>query len=408
MTFSTDSGAERMGNTYSFLTKGVGALFVFFCMCPFLFPIPGLPSNLQMYGLLFGILFLVLNAFHAARAVLNSVVFSGLLVSLVAAIVIAGFSGLTLGAFRALFNHLSIFVVIIAAYVLVKCFGSEERFVKGVILLWLAVALVQIVLYRGFLAEFIGSPNWSSSARGVIGLASEPSFLGISCFYFLHLADKFHTNRRAFLALITFMGVVLAQSAMGIIFIATFWVMLVFDRCHASATIFFGSISILLVVVFFVWASSSDSSSRIASIASIFMEDGFEGLYQQDESIRNRFNSIARALSSSFDNYLFPLGMGDRIGSGYGGILCELGIFAIVEMVAVSLGIALQFKKQWVRVLYFVAITVLLFSNTQIGNPQLLLVVGVNYALAPHRLEKNGLFGLPRNDYPKFEAEGVE
>ncbi|MCI8366254.1 MAG: hypothetical protein HFJ66_01440 [Eggerthellaceae bacterium] len=397
-----------MAGTYDLLTRAVGFLFIFFCMCPFLFPIPGLPSNLQMYGLLFGVVFLALNAFRAARAVLDNVAFSALLVTLFAALIIAVSSGLTLGAFRALFNHISIFVVIIAAYVLVKQYGFDERFIKAVILVWFAVALVQIVFFRGFLAEFIGSPNWSSSSRGVIGLASEPSFLGISCFYFLHLADKFRTNRALFLALVSFMGVVLAQSAMGIIFIAAFWVMLVFDRCQASTILILGFVSILFVALFFVWASSSDSSSRIVSIVATFMDGGFEGLYLQDESIRNRFNSIVRALSSSFGNYLFPLGMGARIGSGYGGILCELGIFAVVEMVVVSLGMALQFKKQWVRVLYFVVITGLLFSNTQIGNPQLLLVVGMNYALSPHRLERAVLFRSPRGVRRMLETEGVE
>jgi len=90
------------------------------------------------------------------------------------------------------------------------------------------------------------------------------------------------------------------------------------------------------------------------------------------------------------DNYFLPLGYTRRIGSGYGGFLCELGFFALPVLWCISLVMSWTFKKRVSRVLYFVVVTILLFNNTQLGNPLLLLVLGVNLAFEASAIVTDG------------------
>lgn len=370
---------KMMGETNFDLTRAIAPLFIFFCMCPFLLPIPGLDTNMQMYACLFGIMVILLNFRKFMQSVNEELVFAGLLLCLCVATLVAVFSGLSISTFRGYFNHLSILVIPVAAYIVLKVRGFDEKLIKSIILIWFSVSLIQLIFYRGFLAEYIGSPNWASTARGVIGLASEPSFLGITCFYFLNLAKKFESRRTFFLVLITVMGVVLAQSAVGIVFIAAFWFAFLFEELDIRKGLFILIGLVVVAVLGYIILSKFGNGTRLFVLLNTFLNSGLGDLYANDESFRNRMNAVVRALSSSTDAYFLPQGFGNRIGSGYGGILCEIGFFSLIQMVVVSLGMARTFSRRPAQIVFFVMVTLLLFSNTQIGNPQLLLVVGLNY-----------------------------
>ena len=369
----------KMGESNFDLTRVVSPLFIFFCMCPFLFPIPGLDTNMQMYACLFAILIILLNFRRFMQSVNDELAFAGVLLCLLVATIVAFFTGFSISTFRGYFNHLSILVIPVASYIILRTRGFEERLIKSIILIWFFVSVIQIAFYRGFFAEYIGSPNWASTARGVIGLASEPSFLGITCFYFLNLAKRFKSRRTLFFVLITVMGVVLAQSAVGIVFIAAFWFAFMFEELNFRRGFLIFACLVAAGVLGYFFLSKFGSGTRLFALINTFLSSGLGDLYANDESFRNRMNAVARALNSSVDAYFLPQGFGSRIGSGYGGILCEIGFFSVIQMVVVSLGMARTFSKRSAQVVFFIAITLLLFSNTQIGNPQLLLVVGLNY-----------------------------
>ncbi len=63
---------------------------------------------------------------------------------------------------------------------------------------------------------------------------------------------------------------------------------------------------------------------------------------------------------------------------GYGGFLCELGLFSLPILFSISLAMSKTFKKKGSKILYFIVITILLFNNTQIGNSLLLIVLAMN------------------------------
>ena len=56
----------------------------------------------------------------------------------------------------------------------------------------------------------------------------------------------------------------------------------------------------------------------------------------------------------------------------------ELGFFAIPIILMISSAMAKTFRKPRSRIAYFIVVTLLLLNNTQMGNPLLLMVVGIN------------------------------
>ena len=74
----------------------------------------------------------------------------------------------------------------------------------------------------------------------------------------------------------------------------------------------------------------------------------------------------------------------------YGGFLCELGLFSLPILVSISAVMAKTFEKKFSRVAYFILVTALLLNNTQIGNPLLLFVLGMNVALPKKETAKIG------------------
>ena len=118
-------------------------------------------------------------------------------------------------------------------------------------------------------------------------------------------------------------------------------------------------------------------NSRLNQMIDAFLEGGVDSVLS-DSSASVRFNAIGRALGNAAENLFFPSGFGARIGSAYGGFLVELGFFAIPAIIVISYGLALTFRKKRSRILYFLVVSLLLLNNTQIGNPLLLLVIGIN------------------------------
>ena len=104
--------------------------------------------------------------------------------------------------------------------------------------------------------------------------------------------------------------------------------------------------SIAGIGVFFVLLNTVLAESRLHDLLYTFLEGGSNAIISGDASAETRFNSILNALGASLDNFLMPLGYTMRIGSGYGGFLCELGLFAIPVIVSISYAMSLTFNKK--------------------------------------------------------------
>lgn len=353
-------------------------LFLIFCFIPFLFPNPIVKTNIQPYAAILGSMILLLDGGKIKSNTAGTIwmLISGM--TFLASLMLIFVNGITINAFRAVYNYFALFIIPSATVVSLELLdGIPERLFKTMIMLWFVVSTIQFFIYRGFATNLISGVRWSFEYRGIVGLASEPSFLGIASFYFLHIAQRFREKNFFYMILIIVMGTLYAQSAIGVLFIAGYYMVYLMDALNSKRGVAVWAISIIAAVSFFILLATKLSDSRLSQMISSLFRDGISGVLS-DESAAVRFNAIAGALNSAFKNILIPSGFNSRIGSGYGGLLVELGVLAIPIMVMISFWMSKTFKRLSSQIIYFIIITVLLFNNTQMGNPLLLLVIGIN------------------------------
>ena len=173
------------------------------------------------------------------------------------------------------------------------------------------------------------------------------------------------------------MGCLYAQSAMGIIFIAAYWVVFLLDMTTTRKGIWIWCGTILAVIVGGYVLLNVLQGTRIHQLVIGFLSSDSSSVLS-DSSVSIRLRAIVNALQDAWDALLMPQGFGPRIGSGYGGFLCELGFLAIPALWLISNMMSKCFRQMKSQVLYFVVVTFLLCNNTQIGNPLLLMIVGMN------------------------------
>lgn len=359
-------------------TKQICYLFFIFCFIPFLFPNPIVKTNIQPYAAILGsiILFLWGNKIKTIPAGSIWMLISSM--TFLASVILIFVNGITINAFRAIYNYFALFAIPCAVVVsLVLLDGIPERLFKIMIMLWFVVSTIQFFVYRGFATNLISAVRWSFEYRGVVGLASEPSFLGISSFYFLHIVQRFKEKKIIYTILIIAMGTLYAQSAIGVLFIAGYYMVYLMDVINSKKGVAIWTGSIIAAISFFILLNTKLSGTRLNQMIGSLFTDGISGVLS-DASAGVRFNAIKGALNRAFKNMLIPNGFNSRIGSGYGGLLVELGVLAIPIMTMISIWMSKTFKRLFSQIIYFIVITLLLFNNTQMGNPLLLLVIGIN------------------------------
>lgn len=352
-------------------------ILYFFLLSPFLFPTGIIKTNIQPYAMVLSCIYVFLHF----RQILHTKVSYSLIVlifTFLTSVFILFLNPIDMNALRGFSNYISICFIPLATYFLLKNNNRiDERFVKNIILLWFLVGFIQLFFRRDFMTSIIGGVRWSSYYRGVVGMASEPSFYGIACYFFLFLTKHFKTKKWYYYTIILIMGILFAQSAMGIIFIGSFLIVDIIDqiRTPKGYKILFGIVGIVIIMFFII--QMFYSNSRMYLLIDSMINFGIDSLYQ-DESATNRMNAISNSLMQSFDNYFLPYGFQERIGSGFGAILNELGIFGIGLIFIIPLQLSKVFMMKLTRIVSFITILLLLFSNTQLANPIMSFVIGVN------------------------------
>lgn len=371
-----------------------GYLFLFFSMIPFMFPLPFVKTNMQPYSAILATIVLIfcIQQILSFNRVRTYFLIAGSTVVFAAFVML--FSGVNIESLRGAYNYYAVAVIPVATAIVLKRIGNfPEKLYKFIILMWFGVAIIQLWFSRSFFVPLIGAANWTSVRRGVIGLASEPSFLGIACFYFLHIINYFKTRRTFYFVIVIIMGVLLAQSSMGIVFIAAYVAFFALDKINSKKGFRIWIAIVLAVVVFVVLLNSELRNTRLYRVMSILHTDGISGLIETDVSSGNRFMSIMDGVTQFVDQRFMPGGFGRRIGSGVVGFLCELGIFSIPVVICIGNAMAKTFCKKKAIIGYFFIVIALLTNNTQMGHPMLLTVVGMNLFYAdfpderPQRLE---------------------
>lgn len=353
-------------------------LFLIFCFIPFLFPNPIVKTNIQPYAALLGTLIMLFRnrmLYKSAIGRTTAILLAG---TLLVALLVMLFSEFSMDAVRSVYNYYALFIVPCAVIIVLEDLDTfPEALCKAMILVWFLVASIQFFVYRGFATKLIGGVRWSYAYRGVVGLASEPSFLGISGYYFLHVVRKFNKNRVLFYAIVLVMGVLYAQSATALMFIAGYYVVLLLDMQNDRKGILIWAASIAAVIGFIIVLRTKLANSRLNQMINTLLTQGMDGILS-DASASVRFNAIRRAFDEALNNRLLPGGFNSRIGSAYGSLLVEIGFFAFPAIFLISYSMSQSFSKKGSKIVYFIVVTLLLLNNTQIGNPLLLMVIGIN------------------------------
>lgn len=362
----------NIGNSLFFIME-------FFCFFPFLFPLNFLPTDTQPYALILGIMICLIKWLRDRKLYCHKEVYVFAFLFAIAIIIglLSVFNTSLVGIFRAWATYFSIFFITKVLEYYDVHNGKRELLYKIYILIWFLVGLIQFFIDRQFMTDIISGSRISLSGyRGCISLASEPSFLGVQCYYFLYITKFFTKNKTLFYVLNIILGVIFAQSFVGILFITTFFIQEYFDIVKEYKKAFYlilGIIGILLLGKFMLGVFPD---SRIVSLINGILNEGIPVLFD-DQSGQVRMDSIIAALESVIGHCFLPQGFGiQRVGCAWGSILIEIGFWGIIYMVIIIKIFTKAYHKTLAKFITIIFIFLLYFSNVQLSNPMFAFVLG--------------------------------
>lgn len=331
-------------NVISFLT--------FVCV---FFPYVGpkiIPSDNQPFALIFAIIFLLLQV----KIKISKDHFLLLIPWVIALIItVIEYENFVL-ALRSLIGYTAFLVLNIFFYNHSLNHKFPVKLFKLIIIVWVLVALVQLFIDKNFMS-FLISNFRTHELRGVVSLASEPSYLGVTGCFFLIICTQF-LKSNLFSAL-SILLVVLSQSGFAIILMLFFLISLLLNNFFRTSLKNRLAISALLFIIFFVVNIISNDlsflSQRLAYVFTNLTKDPMSFIYL-DASSADRVFHVYYSFLGSIDSYLLPNGFSfwdiyawdkfssskfiwittGRIMSTYGAMFFELGLFAIPIIIFIN------------------------------------------------------------------------
>lgn len=259
----------------------------------------------------------------------------------------------------------------------------KEEWIKMFINIWGITGLVQKFLRPNFMFFFIANARTSHN-RGVLGWASEPSFYGYMCVFFIFFALLFHTQRRVYIIWSILQLVFLAQSSVGVVYLVVIGACLVLYKLRKfNIKIIFG-IMFAAVCVYYIsfWFACRNQHTRLGNLMFYaFRHSPSEILSfaEQDESIAARINNIKICIIGVVSNLGMPHGFASykgRLESGYGAALYELGIIGVVMMYNIWKSVYKGYIRQYAWVIA-TSLSIIMFSAVQLSFPLLGFFVGI-------------------------------
>ncbi|WP_291246242.1 hypothetical protein [Fournierella sp.] len=372
--------------------KPVSFLLYLFCFMPFLYFLP-IPSDTQPYAFIMAcVLCLVLGKVKVPKTLFNMMWAYVLIVAGAVVTLLLAHPSEKFLVLRKVFNYISLFLVTTAVYnSLIISGGVNEKWEKILISIWFAVGAIQTYIYPSFMLRFVSNAR-TGGARGVVGLASEPSFYGYMMIFFLMAVSQFKRHKRIFQVMCIAQIILFAKSAVSLAYLAILIVCVVLkegvqlykkkpERIIAIGifTIAFGFAASIF------WNDFMDAfgSTRMVTIwqdliSNIGEIHSLQQLYQLDYSVATRVNAIVTSLREFLTYGGLPHGFvyedfSFRVESGYGTLLYELGILGVLFIWMISKVLYKGFNR---NVPMFVCISAMMFSSVQFGSPMLSFLLG--------------------------------
>lgn len=341
------------------LNKLLSVLLFITCLFPYISPI-STPFDTQPYAIVIAFIIIVLVVVYQKNIEVPKLLvpFSVVLgYSIVVFMLNADMVGV-----RSLVGYVTVFVVALAAFLTFN--KVKGKHFIGVVVIWLVFGVIQQFVMKSF-GSFLVARISTSESRGVTSLAVEPSYYSIICVFFLILNDIFFakgeygkkTHRNVlYLIVIQFL---LSRSGIGFVLFFVYLISRVIAQRNfvKTFTLSAGIVGLFVIVVSLYTSIPSLESSRIGRLIFLFSLSP-ESLFLNDGSVSDRFSHIAIPFLSIFSNYglgfgfggwdanamniassiggfvhrvaLVNISFGNRIMSGWGAAIFELGVFGVL------------------------------------------------------------------------------
>ena len=356
-------------------------------------------SDQQPYALIISILIVLLYILRGGKWPRATVVI--VLVCMVATFW-GAIDGINTVYARSMANYLSLFFITFAVYVdLLTYKRIDERFIKLVILTWTSVGVIQRFVNRGFLTALL-SASRTSLDRGVVSLAVEPTTYGLFCLLMIVICwEYFESGRVLYTLLCVFQLIFLAQSSMALLLlgILLFYVGIVYFLFSYRLSVKLKVLAVVVVGFFaaYFFVDEFLAGARIQRLMTMLIKNPLS-IVMLDASVNDRVSHVYFSIRGALDNYLIPNGFnawrqyvttksasqttffwvskGDRIMSGYGAVLFELGVFGLILLVTTTriiMRCKMEFRR---RIIYTLFIQAVMFTAIPIGFPLYPFLIG--------------------------------
>lgn len=290
-------------------------------------------------------------------------------------------------AVRAIVVYMSFIIVPICGYYILKDERKiREGMIKKAIMVWLFVGLVQNFIKSDFLS-FLLIRMSTGGDRGVTSLATEPTNYGYVCLFFIVFCLMFKSEKGKYILISLFQLIFLARSTTAILLLFIGIVIIVIYKYYKSLYFLFAIfISIFLIIGLFYLVTTFLPDSRMATLLIKILDNPYKTI-TTDGSVNQRLGHIIFAIKGSLDNFLIPRGysafgdysrsvyiagysdvafvVGNRILSGLGGTIFELGIFSLIVIFQIKNKVSYTIQGKmgkaiglWVVIIMFMAISI--------------------------------------------------
>jgi hypothetical protein len=273
-----------------------------------------------------------------------------LIILLFIAICIFIFSGVTTHSIRSLVGYFSLPFIGYSSYMMLKDNGGlSHNIIKSVILIWGIVGLIQLYI-PDFLTGLLSDMR-TTETRGVISLAPEPSHYGTVCIFLLFYA-VFHIKSYFYSLFILIQIFIFAKSSIIMLFLGLAWIVyvIVYKKLLTG-----GVLTMILFCMVFFLSNTYMQGTRMTGLMNLLKEDPLY-VVRTDASINDRVAAVYFPLKGFIGNWGLPMGInmnsfseylnleinrsdraffwvvagaGRMHSGGLGGILLEMGLFAL-------------------------------------------------------------------------------
>lgn len=334
------------------------ALF-FLCLFPYI-SLVSTPFDTQPYAIVFSFL-VILLIFFSQKDIKIPILLVPYFIVLLYAFLMFMFNSNVGSGLRSLVGYASVAIISLAGFLTFKKVRGNHFIVA--VTIWFIFGFLQLLINKEF-GGFLISRLSTSETRGVTSLAVEPSYYSIMCIFFFILNDVFlakgEYSRKTYRLVFFIIVMQMLFSRSGIGFVLTFMYLISkmftkfsFVNIIKSAIAVF-SLSYISILLF--TNIPALQTTRLGMILAIFTNDPLK-IFLSDASISDRTAHILTSILSFPFSYGLGFGLGnwsqygldvvlqlggvvaqladyymilgDRIMSGWGTAIFELGIFGL-------------------------------------------------------------------------------